>query len=85
LTLKDRLIGAIIGLGIALIAIPVALIATILLVPFWSWLEAASGFESLGHSGPEEWCYFIMYIFVIFIGGCLLSLSRKRSDTHQIH
>jgi H+/Cl- antiporter ClcA len=82
LTLTDRLTDVITGIGIALISVPVAFIVTILLVPFWSWLEAMSGFESLGHSGPAEWCYIIMYIFLIFIGSWLLSLLKKRSGIH---
>jgi hypothetical protein len=28
-----------------------------LLWPLWSWLEAFTGFESLGHSGPATWCF----------------------------
>lgn len=82
MTLTDRLTDVITGIGIALISVPVAFIVTILLVPFWSWLEAMSGFESLGHSGPAEWCYIIMYIFLIFIGSWLLSLLKKRSGIH---
>ncbi len=82
MTLKERLGGAITGLGVALISIPVALIVTILLVPFWSWLEAISGFESLGHSGPAEWCYLVVYLLMVSIGGLFWSLlSKKRPHT----
>ena len=83
MTLKDRLTGALAGLGIALISMPVAFIVTILLVPFWSWLEAASGIESLGHSGPDEWCYLIIYILVLSIGGRIWSLQKKRNITNR--
>ena len=71
LTLNKRLRGAITGLGIALISIPVALLVTMLLVPFWSWLEATSGIESLGHSGPAAWCYLAVYLLVVTICGLL--------------
>lgn len=78
MTLKERLGGAITGLGVALISIPVALIFTILLVPFWSWLEVISGLESLGHSGPAEWCYLVVYLLMVSIGGLSWSLLSKK-------
>lgn len=30
---------------------------TFLLWPLWSWIEAFTGVESLGHSGPATWCF----------------------------
>jgi hypothetical protein len=83
LTLKNRFTGALIGLGIALLAIPIAFIITILLVPFWSWVEAASGFEAIGHSGPAEWCYLVVYMFVVSISGWLWSLKSNKKHTGQ--
>jgi len=74
-----KLLGAIIGIGISLVSVPIAIILTILLVPFWSWFEAESGFESLGHSGPAEWCYFIIYILVVLAGIWLWFLQRKNT------
>jgi len=78
LTLNKRLRAAITGLGVALLSIPVALLVTILLVPFWSWLEATSGLESLGHSGPAAWCYLAVYLLVVSICGLLWSLPGKK-------
>ena len=71
MTFNERLRGAIAGSVIALVSIPVSIIVTILLVPFWSWLEATSGLESLGHSGPAEWCYLILYVVIVSIFGWL--------------
>lgn len=79
MTLNKRLRTAITGLGVALLSIPVALLVTILLVPFWSWLEATSGLESLGHSGPAAWCYLAVYLPVVCICGLLWSLPGKKA------
>jgi H+/Cl- antiporter ClcA len=84
LSLKDRLWGAIIGIGVALLSIPVAIIVAILLVPFWSWLEATSGIESLGHSGPAEWCYLVVYILVVSICGWIWMLLRKKNQNDSV-
>jgi len=78
LILNERLRGVITGLGIALLSIPVALLVTILLVPFWSWLEATSGIESLGHSGPAVWCYLAVYLLLVSIFGLLRVLPGKK-------
>ena len=37
---------------------------TVLLFPFWSWFEAFTGIESLGHSGPANWCYVLMFVII---------------------
>ena len=78
MTFTERLLGALIGLGIALISIPVALLVTLLLIPFWSWLEATTGYESLGHSGPAGWCFLAVYLLVVSIGGVIWSLVKAR-------
>ena len=41
--------------------LPVAFIVTILLSPLWSWIEATYGIESIGHSGPSDWCFYVVY------------------------
>jgi hypothetical protein len=82
LTLIDRLRAALTGLAIALLSIPVAFIATLLLVPLWSWFEAISSIESLGHSGPAGWCYLAIYLLVVSIGGLLWSLPGKGQHDH---
>jgi hypothetical protein len=39
-----------------LVLLPVAFGVTILLYPIWSWIETSYGIESVGHSGPADWC-----------------------------
>ena len=53
---------------IAVLALPLTLILTFILSPFWNWFEAVSGIESLGHSGPANWCFVAMYLVVLSLG-----------------
>lgn len=43
---------------------PIAFIVTFLMSPFWGWYEARTGIESLGHSGPSDWCFELTYAVV---------------------
>ncbi len=52
-------------LAIAASVLPVSFIATILLVPFWRWLEADRGIEAIGLSGPAEWCYWLIWALCV--------------------
>ena len=49
------------GILICTMALPAAFIITVFTFPFWRWFEAATGLESYGHSGPAEWCYWLVY------------------------
>lgn len=49
-------------LGLTAVAVPVALAVTLLLYPVWSWLERTTGIESVGHSGPADWCYLAVWV-----------------------
>lgn len=74
--MKSRL--RVIGLFtlVLLISAPVSIVATIFLLPFWRWVETISGIESIGHSGPAEWCYLAMFALV-FLGSLLILWLRK--------
>ena len=71
-------------LGIALIAVPLSIVTTILLFPLWAWLEASSGIESVGHSGPAEWCYAAVFL-VLVTGASLIVLIRYRAKASRTH
>jgi len=45
---------------ILVVSLPVTFIVTILLSPLWSWIEATYKVESIGHSGPSDWCFYLM-------------------------
>lgn len=44
-----------------------SIVATMLLFPFWSWLESFSGIESVGHSGPADWCYLFVFVLLLVV------------------
>ena len=60
------------------ITVPLSIIVTILLVPLWSWFEASTGIESLGHSGPAEWCYAIVFFLVAAAAAIIFMVRRHR-------
>jgi len=63
------------GLAVLVVCMPIAFLITMLLIPLWSWIEATYGIESIGHSGPSDWCFYLVYgvtstvafVFVHFI------------------
>ena len=52
---------ALIALAVLIVCLPIAFIVTFLLSPLWSWIEATYGIESIGHSGPSDWCFYLVY------------------------
>jgi hypothetical protein len=56
------------ALGLVLI-VPVALFlafwVTFLLVPLWRWIEADFGIAVMGHSGPAEWCFYLVFAILL--------------------
>ena len=61
---------------VLLISVPTSIVATLLLLPLWRWIEASSGLESIGHSGPAEWCY--LAVFALAALGSWLALGMLR-------
>jgi H+/Cl- antiporter ClcA len=55
------------GLGVAVLAAPAALLVTVMLSPFWNWFESVSGIESMGHSGPANWCFVAVYGLLLVV------------------
>ena len=64
-------------LVIILIAAPVSVVITIFMLPVWSWFEEFTGIESVGHSGPAEWCYAVVF-FLLVVGAALTLWVRQR-------
>ena len=71
-------------LGVVLIAVPLSIVTTILLFPMWSWVEASTGIESVGHSGPAEWCYAAVFL-VIAASGALIVFIRYRAHVDGVN
>jgi hypothetical protein len=81
ISFKERLTGAFVGLAVCLVAMPIAVITTIVLMPFWSWLEATIDIEAVGHSGPAGWCYLFIYVIVVSLAGVIWSaIIRHRQQ-----
>jgi len=55
-------------MAVFIIAVPLTLIATFLLYPLWSWLDVIAGIESLGRTGPANWCYELVYVALVIAG-----------------
>ena len=64
-------------LAIVFVCAAVSIGATIFLLPFWSWFEATTGIESVGHSGPAEWCYVAVFLVSVAIATLTLSGWRR--------
>jgi len=65
--------------AICLIAAPIAFAVTIALIPLWSWIESRFAIESLGHSGPAEWCYLASYTIILTCAAIIWLVIRRRS------
>ena len=68
------------AVGLLIAAVPVAAVVTLLLYPLWSWIEATFGIESVGHSGPADWCFMMVYgIVVVTAVSALWRILRRRA------
>lgn len=50
---------------------------TVLLIPFWRWLEATTGTELSGHSGPSGGCFIAIYLLILAAGFSVCRLFQK--------
>ena len=53
--------------GILVLAMPLTFVMTIMLLPVWSAIERRWGIESVGHSGPAEWCFWVVFAINIIM------------------
>ena len=56
-----------IGLLVFSISLPTAFFLMMITFPFWRWFETATGIESFGHSGPAEWCFWLVYGILVLL------------------
>ncbi|WP_462114909.1 hypothetical protein [Lysobacter xanthus] len=71
--------AALVAAAAALLATPVAILATVLLLPMWSWMETQWGVEAVGHASLSAWC-FVATGLVVVPSAALLAwrVSRRR-------
>jgi hypothetical protein len=62
---------------IVMAAAPFAFVAAAVLSPLWSWIEAATGLESMGHSGPATWCYLAIWGVMSALGLLLWRIAAR--------
>ncbi len=62
---------------VLLLTMPAAIVMTIFMMPFFSWIESRFGIEAVGHSGPAEWCYASVYVTMLAV----LTLGTQRVIT----
>jgi H+/Cl- antiporter ClcA len=71
-----------------IIAAPIALVATFLMSPFWNWLEMETGIECMGHSGPADWCFLVIYLLLFLLAGTIIFRfareKAKASDNPEV-
>jgi hypothetical protein len=53
-------------------------VTTLLLIPFWSWIEATFALEAVGHSGPAAWCYWTSYGLWLAALAAMAAHRRRR-------
>jgi cytochrome c biogenesis factor len=75
---NERIKLVVIALSLIIICLPLAFIITVFTNPFWLWIENTFSIESVGHSGPAEWCYITVYLLLICAGGLILLKFRNR-------
>jgi len=63
--------------AIVLIGVPITFAATIALLPLWSMIERRYGIESVGHSGPADWCFWTVFGVYLFLAA-MLAIGMRR-------
>jgi len=71
------------AIGVVLVSLPVSAVVTLAMLPVWRWLEARYGIESVGHSGPADWCFEVMFgICVLLVGSFyVVTVVRGRRES----
>jgi hypothetical protein len=66
------------AVGLMAVAMPIAIVLTLLLLPLWRWIEATWQIESVGHSGPADWCFVAVYVVCVAALAALWRTARRR-------
>jgi len=71
------------GIGILLISIPLSVAVTLAMLPVWQWFEDRFEIESVGHSGPAEWCFLLMFLGCVSVSTALylFIIGRTRRES----
>ena len=64
---------------IGLLGVPLTFFVTIALLPLWSAIERRYGIESVGHSGPADWCFWLVFALYLGAAWVVARLLRDRA------
>jgi hypothetical protein len=78
------LLRSAIAIAILLVAFPLTFITTFLLLPLWSWIEERYGIESVGHSGPADWCFYVILVLWITIAVVIAWKVRRATGGRKV-
>jgi hypothetical protein len=67
-------------LSLLALAVPASIVTTFLLFPFWSWLERYTGVESMGHSGPTDWCYLAVFLTMALAIALFMRIRHRSKE-----
>jgi hypothetical protein len=70
---------AVVALVLVIVSLPISAVLTLALLPFWRWLEARYGIESVGHSGPSDWCFIVIFIGCVVVAESLFVVIAARA------
>jgi hypothetical protein len=70
-------------LAILVVSMPPAFMLTFASLPLWSHIEATYGIESVGHSGPADWCFELSYVVVVAVVGASFAAVARRSTRRR--
>jgi hypothetical protein len=77
--MKPMLARVLATMASGMLSLVLGAMLTLVLMALWSWIEAATGIESVGHSGPAGWCYAATSA-VVLCGWILARAWRRRSE-----
>jgi hypothetical protein len=77
--MKPMLARVLATMAAGMLSLALGAMLTLVLMPLWSRIEAATGIESVGHSGPASWGY-VATSAVLFCGWILARAWRRRSE-----
>jgi hypothetical protein len=66
------------GVGVLLASLPLGILVTLALLPLWRWVERTQAIESVGHSGPAEWCYAVTTLVCAVVLGAIYVAAVRR-------
>jgi len=81
--LKRALTTIALALLFAAAALPLSAIMTLALLPLWRVVEERYGIESVGHSGPADWCFILIYALWLTAGAVVFALRVRRRRTRS--